>query len=160
MQTELVRCLSCLLAAAALSSTAAMSADQPLVFISSFMPGKDGSIETFRLDSKTGRLSAVRRTAGVENPYFLAVSPNQRFLYSIHAKEFGGKEHEQVAAYAIDGQTGQLTLLNRQSTRGSASCNLHVEATGKTLLVANYSTGNVASMPVLDDGSLGPVVSL
>ena len=76
-------------------------ADEPLVFISSFAAGKDGAIEAFRLDTKTGRLTHLHRAASVENPYFMAVSPDQKFLYAIHAKEFGGKEHEQVAAYAI-----------------------------------------------------------
>jgi 6-phosphogluconolactonase len=52
-----------------------------------------------------------------------------------------------------------LRLLNRQSARGSAACYLHVDATGKTLLVANYSSGSVASLPILDDGSLGEAAS-
>jgi 6-phosphogluconolactonase len=34
-----------------------------------------------------------------------------------------------------------------------------VDAVGKTVVVANYSTGNVAALPVRDDGSLGPVAA-
>ena len=30
-----------------------------------------------------------------------------------------------------------------------------MDATGKTVVVANYSTGSVAALPVQDDGSLG-----
>jgi 6-phosphogluconolactonase len=88
------------------------------------------------------------------------VSPDQKFLYSTHARKFGAKEHEQVAAYAIAGRTGQLKLLNRQSARGSGACYLDVDRTGKTVLVANYFTGSVASLPVREDGSLGEAVSL
>ena len=137
----------------------ATRADEPLVFISAFAAGKDGAIHAFQLDRRTGYLKPVHRTANVENPFFLAVSPNQKFLYSIHARKFGGKEHEQVAAYAIAGRTGQLKLLNRQSALGSAACYLDVDATGKTVLVANYSTGSVVSLPVREDGSLGEAVS-
>jgi 6-phosphogluconolactonase len=36
---------------------------------------------------------------------------------------------------------------------------LDVDATGKTVVVANYSTGSVASFPVRDDGSLGEAAS-
>ena len=135
------------------------SAAEPLVFISAFAPGTNGAIHAFHLDPETGRLKPAQRTEGVEHPFFLAVSRDQRFLYSIHAKNFGGKEPEQVAAYALEGRTGRLKLLNRQSTRGTASCYLDVDATGKTVLVANYTTGNVGSLPVRDDGSLGEMVS-
>ena len=43
---------------------------------------------------------------------------------------------------------GELKLLNRVSSLGTASCYLDVDATGKTVLVANYATGSVASLPV------------
>ncbi len=134
-------------------------ATEPLVFIATFAAGTNGAIHALRLDPETGRLQPVQRTGGVEHPFFMAVSRDQKFLYAIHAKSFGGKEPEQVAAYAIEGRTGQLRLLNRQSTRGTASCYLDVDATGKTVLVANYTTGNVGSLPVRDDGSLGEMAA-
>lgn len=130
-------------------------AAERLVFISAFAAGKDAAIHAYQLDLDTGTLKPAQRTTDVEHPFFLAVSPNQKFLYSIHAKQFGGKEPEQVAAYEIVGRTGQLKLLNRQSALGSAACYLDVDATGKTVLVANYTTGSVASLPVQEDGSLG-----
>lgn len=140
-------------------ATPSASAAEPLVFISAFAPGTNGAIHAFHLDPESGRLKPARRTDGMEHPFFMAVSRDQKFLYAIHAKTFGGKEPEQVAAYALDGRTGRLKLLNRQSTRGTASCYLDVDATGKTVLVANYTTGNVGALPVRDDGSLGEMVS-
>ena len=136
-----------------------VSAAEPLIFISSFAPGDKGGIGAYTVDAKTGALKLQQRTDGVENAFFMAVSKDQKFLYSIHAKEFGSKEPEQVAAYALEGRTGKMKLLNRQSTRGTASCYLDVDATGKTLLVANYNTGNVASLPVKPDGSLKEAAS-
>lgn len=135
------------------------SADEPLIFISAFGEGEKGGIHAFNIDSESGRLKEVARTGGVEHPFFFALSPDKKFLYSIHAKTFGGKEPEQVAAYALEGRTGKMKLLNRQSTRGTASCYVEVDATGKAVLVANYSTGNVASYPVQKDGSLGEAAS-
>jgi 6-phosphogluconolactonase len=135
------------------------SADEPLVFVSAFATGDKGAIHAYRLDPATGVLEQVHRTGDVENPFFLTVSRDQKFLYSIHAKSFGGKDPEEVAAYALEGRTGRLKLLNRQSTRGTASCYLDIDGSGKTVLVANYSTGNVASLPVQSDGSLGESVS-
>lgn len=148
-----------LLAALLGSVTPDASSAEPLVFISAFAPGTNGAIHAFHLNPESGRLTPVQRTDGVEHPFFMAGSRDQKFLYAIHAKNFGGKEPEQVAAYALEGRTGRLKLLNRQSTRGTASCYLDVDATGKTVLVANYTTGNVGSLPVRADGSLGEMVS-
>ncbi len=154
-------CHLCFIIAAALVFLAALRSDaaDPLVFISAFAAGDKGAIDAYELDLKTGTLKFVQRNGGVENPFFLALSPDKKFLYSIHAQKFGGKEDEHVAAYEIVGRTGQLKLLNRQSSRGTASCYLHVDATGKTLVVANYSSGSVASLPVNADGSLGEAAS-
>ena len=134
-------------------------AADPLVFVTAFAPGDKGGIHAYAFDTKAGKLKPVHRTAGAENPFFLALSPDQKFLYSIHAKQFGGKENEQVAAYEVVGRTGELKLLNRQSAEGTAACYLDVDKTGKAVLVANYASGSVASLPVKADGSLGEKAS-
>ncbi len=134
-------------------------ADDPVVFISAFTKGDAGAIHAYQLDTTAGRLKLLERTTDVEHPFFMAVSPDRRFLYAIHALAFGGQENEEVAAYAIQGRTGRLALLNRQSALGTASCYLDVDATGKTVLVANYSTGNIAALPVEENGTLGAATS-
>lgn len=131
-----------------------LHAGDPLLFASSFKPGDAGAIQAYRLHLQTGTLHPLQRTTGVENPFFLALSPDRTILYSIHAKQFGGNEPEQIAAYQLSNPDGGLKLLNRQSTRGTASCSLAVDCTGRTVLVANYTSGDIASLPVLKDGSL------
>lgn len=132
-----------------------LSAAEPVVFISAFASGDKAGIHAFRFDLKTGVLQPLHRTTDIQNPFFLAVSPDQRFLYAINADKFGGADDEFVAAYALEGRTGRLKKLNQQSARGTASCDLDVDATGKTLVVANYASGSVASLPVKEDGMLG-----
>ena len=134
-------------------------AEEPLIFISSFASGAQGVIQAFTLDLKSGNLQVLHRTSEVENPFFIAVSPDHRFLYSIYAPTFGGTENEQVAAFRIEGRSGKLTPLNRQSTEGTASCYLDVDATGKIVFLANYATGSVVSYAVQADGSLSEPVS-
>lgn len=131
-----------------------LRASDPLLFASSFKSGDAGAIQAYRINLQTGTLHPLQRTSGVENPFFLALSPDRKYLYSIHAKQFGGKEPEQIAAYELTNYDGGLKLLNRQSSRGTASCSLAVDRTGRTVLVANYTTGDVASLPALTDGSL------
>jgi 6-phosphogluconolactonase len=134
-------------------------AADPLVFITEFAAGEKGGIQAYAFDTKAGTLKPIHRTAGVENPFFLALSPDGKFLYSIHAKQFGGNENEQVAAYQVVDRSGELKLLNRKSAEGTATCYLDVDKTGKMVLVANYSSGSVASLPVKADGLLGSPVS-
>jgi len=135
------------------------SADDPVVFISAFAAGEKGAIHAFRFDSKTGTLKPQHQTTNVQHPFFLVISPDGRFLYSIDTDKFGGKEDEFVAAYSIKARTGKLERLNRQSAKGTASCYLDIDSTGKTVVLANYSTGSVAALPVQADGSLGEATS-
>jgi 6-phosphogluconolactonase len=155
MMTPDRRVLAFALAASVIATPTPSPAKDPLVFVTAFAPGEKGGIHAYEFDTASGKLKPVHRTAGVENPFFLALSRDRKFLYSIHAKQFGGKENEQVAAYAVVGRTGELRPLNRQSAEGTAACYLDVDSTGKALLVANYSSGSVASLPIRADGSLG-----
>jgi 6-phosphogluconolactonase len=143
-----------------LSIAGRSDAEEPLVFISAFAAGDNGANHAYQFDVKTGALKLLYRNQEVQHPFFMAVSPNNKYLYSIHAENFGGKEPEQVAAFELKGRTGELKLLNRQSTHGSASCYVDIDRTGKMVVVANYSTGNVLSLPVEANGALGPAKSI
>lgn len=142
-----------LMATAITSSSHA--ADGPLLFVSEFVAGEDGAIQAYHFDSESGTLTATERKVGISSPFFMALSPDHQFLYAIDAEKFGGPDDGKVAAFAIEDSKGKLRSLNRQSSRGTASCYLSLDSTGKTVLVANYSSGNVASLPVKADGSLG-----
>ena len=136
-----------------------LNAEQPIVFVSAFKPGEEGAIHAYRFDSQNGQLQLLHRTTDIDNPFYIAISPTRQFLYAIDAKQFSSKEDEFVASYKIEGPEGKLTRLNRQTSRGTASCYLDVDATGKSVVVANYTTGSVASLPVLANGSLGEAAS-
>ncbi len=160
MPSRILLAAGAFIVSAALSpfATSAQAAD-PLVFISSFASGDKGGIQAYHLDVAAGTLKPQALTKDLPNPFYLAISPDQKYLYSIYAKAFGGKEPEEVAAFELVGRGGELKPLNRQSSKGTASCYLHVDATGKTILVANYTSGDVASLPIKADGSLGEAAS-
>jgi 6-phosphogluconolactonase len=65
-----------------------------------------------------------------------------------------------VSAYAIDPATGKLNLLNRKSSMGTGPCHLVLDKEGRHILVANYSGGVVAVLPVGEDGKLGDATSV
>ena len=134
-----------------------------LVFVSMFAPGEKGGIRAFHLDTATGVLSPAAETRGIEHPFFMAIAPGGAAeggrLYAVHAGKFGGPEPGEVAAWRIADRDGRLEPLGRQSARGTATCFLDVDATGRTLLLANYSGGSVAALPIRGDGSLGEATS-
>ena len=130
-----------------------------LIFVSMFAPPKSGGIRAFQLDPRTGVVTPAAETAAVPHPFFLAVAPDGKTLYSIWAESFGGPATGEVAAWRIVDRTGTLAALGRQSTRGTASCHLATDPSGRTLLVANYSSGDVAALPIAADGTLLPITA-
>ena len=63
-----------------------------------------------------------------------------------------------AAVSARSGSTGppaRLTFLNSQPSRGAHPCHLAVDRAGTHLLVANYTGGTLAVLPLASDGSLG-----
>ena len=60
-----------------------------------------------------------------------------------------------VSAYAIDGKTGDLHLLNTVPSGGTSTCYLSVDKTGKYLLTASYGSGSISVVRVREDGGLG-----
>jgi len=148
------RFLLAIIATLASINMSAVRGDGPILFVSSFAKGEAGGIQALRLSSEDGGLLPLARTGGIENPFFLAVSPDGRFLYAVHAETFGGKDDEEVAAFAINRDTGSLTLLNRQSAKGTATCYLEVDATGKTLLLGGIPRKeSISTLPEEFEGS-------
>ena len=138
-----------------------MTNTQPhLVFITACTAGTEGAIHAYHLNVETAQLDPLNRQDDIENPFFLALSPDHTHLYAIHEPdEFGNGDNGHVAAYQIMDDKGNLSLCNRQPTRGGAACYVTVDATGRTLLAANYVNGTVLSYPILPDGSIGDAVS-
>jgi 6-phosphogluconolactonase len=90
----------------------------------------------------------------------VVLHPGGKFLYATNETgEFKGQKSGGISAFAIPKDGGPLTLLNTQPSMGGAPCHLSIDRTGKYLLVANYTGGNVAVLPILPDGKLGPATS-
>jgi len=109
-----------------------------------------------RLDPATGALEAPVLAGAATNPSFLAIHASGRFLYAVgEVDRFGGQKGGVLSAFAIDPQSGKLTLLNQQSSRGPGPCHVAIDRTGRWALVANYGGGSVACLPIQPDGRLG-----
>jgi 6-phosphogluconolactonase len=106
------------------------------------------------LDLKDGKLSGATLATEVKDPSFLAIHPNQKYLYCCGE---GGKGS--ISAFSIDAKSGKLTPLNSQPSQGAAPCHLVVDAAGKNVLCANYTGGSCLSIPIEADGGLSKTSS-
>src|SRR5712691_9631412 len=104
--------------------------------------------------SASGSWSQIQLVKDLENPSFLLIDRQGRFLYSVHS------DGDQVTTYRIDPGTGRLTLVNHQPTGGKNGVHLSIDATGRFLIVANYDSGTVAVLPINQDGSLAALSDL
>lgn len=127
-----------------------------LIYVGTYTSGKSEGIYLLKLNLTSGKLEHLGTTKGVKDPSFLALAPSRRYLYAVNeVEEFAGKKSGALSAFAIDGRTGELNLLNQQPTLGGAPCYVVVDPTGRFVLAANYVGGNVAVLPIRRDGSLG-----
>jgi 6-phosphogluconolactonase len=112
-----------------------------------------------RFQPATGAVNKPELAAEIVNPAFLAVHPNQRFLYVATEDPLSlGPDFDQasyVSAFAIDSATGKLRLLNAMPTGGTSTCYLSVDKTGHYVLMANFGSSSVTVLRIKDDGSLG-----
>jgi len=113
-------------------------------------------IYEFRFDAATGKMSGLELAGATKDPSWVLVHPNGKYLYA--ANEMG--KASTVSAFAIDHASGKLTLLNSLPALGEDPCHLSFDRTGKFLLSANYSSGNVVVYPILADGKLGEHTAL
>ena len=135
--------------------------DQYNVYIGTYTGGASEGIYISTLDVATGRMSPVRLAAQAVNPSFLAIHPERKRLYAVgEVNDPNGQKTGGVSAFSIDPKSGELTLLNQRSSGGRGPCHLVVDATGRHVLVANYGGGSVASIPLQEDGRLGPLTSV
>ena len=130
--------------------------DKLIVYIGTYTTGKSKGIYIYQMDTTTGKLTAAGNGPETANPSFIAIAPSHKFLYAANEiSDYNGTHDGAVTAFAIAPKTGSLTLLNQQPSRGAGPCFVSIDSKGKNVLVANYGSGTVASLPVSADGKLG-----
>ena len=126
------------------------------MLVGTYTSGGSTGIYVYKFDTETGKSEYVSETKAL-NPAYLAVSANERFVYSV-----GENSSKEAVAYAFsfDKQTGKLQLLNAQQTDSPGPCYISTDRSGRFVVTANYSGGTVSVFPLAADGSLQPVVKL
>ncbi len=139
-----------------LALPAAAASGKDLVYVGTYTDLGSKGIYVFRFDPATGEPGPVDLAAETEQPSFLAVSENGRFLYSTNeTNQFLGQKTGGASAFAIDPSTGNLKLLNQVSSMGAGPAHIAIDPSGHNVLLSNYGGGSVAVYRIAADGKLG-----
>ncbi len=132
-------------------------ASSHLIYLGTYTrSGSSKGIYSIRLDGESGALGAPILAAAAIDPAWITFSPDRKFLFAIHPSP------GQAIAFNVDAPTGRLIPLPSPAspTHAAPPSHLAVDATGRTLLAANYAEGYVSAIPIHVDGTLGVPRSL
>ncbi|RYY36247.1 MAG: lactonase family protein [Sphingobacteriaceae bacterium] len=121
------------------------------LIVGAYTSEKSTGLSVYRFYVETGRLAYLSQSDDVENPSYLAIDKENKFVYAVSETDNG-----QVYSYSFSPKNGQLTFINKQKTNGASPCYISVDEDRKNLFVANYSSGNLTVLPVANDGSIQP----
>src|SRR5260221_10469472 len=139
----LVSAAAAMLITAVLGTQAERGAAQPspgttamYAYVGSFTTAQrkargDG-IHVYRADSATGAWTHVQHIGDLVNPSYLALSPDQRVLFSAHG------DGDFATAFALDPKTGEAKLINRAATGGKNGARDAADPSAKILVSANH----------------------
>ncbi|WP_410672369.1 lactonase family protein [Amycolatopsis sp. cmx-4-68] len=124
------------------------------VYIGSYTSGASG--HGLDVSSRSGAtLGPVRTVPGITDTSWFDRSADGRTLYVTNEGDPAGY----VSALNIADVT-KPKLLNKVSSKGGAPTHLSVHSSQKYVLAANYSSGSVVVLPILDGGKLGAATDL
>ena len=126
------------------------------VFVGTYTGNGSEGIYSFKFNPTTGDVRKVELAAVTDNPSFIAIDPKGQFLYTVNEIDnFNNDSTGAVSVFQIDHQSGKLKLIQKISSLGAHPAHLSLDKSGKFLLVANYTSGNISVFPIGKDGRLG-----
>ncbi len=109
----------------------------------------DKGIAVYDFNTQTGELKFHSVTGGIENPSYLAVSRNGKYVYAVSEKNKGT-----VVAYRFDHISGKLDSINQSSAGGRGPCYISTDDAATHVFIANYSDGSLSAIKLNTNGSL------
>jgi 6-phosphogluconolactonase len=126
-------------------------------YIGTYTKGDSEGIYSFTLDTEAKKITDIKLAAKLDNPTYLTISDNNKYLYSVIKEDtFGG-----VASYLLNAETGMLEALNKQLAEGSPPCHVSLDSKNSGLISSNYHKGTVDSYLInQEDGTIQPTTSI
>lgn len=115
--------------------------------------GKSEGIYVYGFNTQDGSFREISHVK-TPNPSYLAVSPDERFVYAV-AENSKGNNGGEVCSFSFNKKAGTLKEINCQPSGGDSPCYVQTDATGRWVAVANYSSGTFSVLPIDKNGRLG-----
>jgi 6-phosphogluconolactonase len=132
-----------------------------VLYVGTYTNGDSKGIYAYSYDATTGAMQPLGLAAETQNPSFLAADAKGEHLFAVNEmQKYQGESSGGVTSFTIDRKTGKLSQLNEVASHGADPCYISLDRSGKYLLVANYTGGNVAVIPILPDGHLEEATSV
>ena len=129
-------------------------------FVGTYTEGGSEGIYSFSLDPVTGQLKDHGLAAKTNNPSFLALTSNGKFLLSVHeTKGENGSTMGYIESFAVNKEVDHVTSIGKVSSGGAHPCYVSVNQNGY-VLAANYTGGNVALLRINDAGKLSNTLNI
>jgi len=112
-----------------------------------FVGGGDGQIRTYAVQT-TGALTPLKVLSVGGDPSYFAFDEERHLVFAIDSSQ------NRVRSFLLDPKTGTLTPKNDVATGGSGVTHVSLTPEGKYLLLAHYTSGHLAVVPVAADGTL------
>lgn len=128
------------------------------ICVGTYCYGGEDSIFVYDFDESTGKLRQIGASGLVDKPSYLTTGANGR-LYAVGETEvFQGQRGGAAAVLELHG--AELRLLDMQATRGKSPCHLVLTEDGRSLFVANYTSGSISVYRVNEDATVLEMVQL
>lgn len=132
-----------------------------ILYIGTYSQNESKGIYVLNFDRSTLSASILQTVHDKKNPTFLALHPSQKYLYAAYRE---GKDADDpngtISSYAVDENSGRLTLINQVSSAGASPCHISVDPTGKVVFVSHYQGGNLSTFKVASSGAISKAVSV
>jgi len=123
-------------------------------FVGTYTDSGSEGIYSFSLDPETGKLIDNGLAAKTNNPSFLALTSDGRFLLAVHeTKDENGSNMGFIESFSVNKDDNRLISLGKVSSGGAHPCYVSVNQNGD-VLAANYTGGSVALFRLNESGKL------
>lgn len=134
---------------------------QPYLLVGTYTGGESKGIYVYSFNEENAS-SILVSTIAASNPSYLAISPDQRFVYAVN-EDAGSASYPDggtVSSFSFNKSNGLLSPINKQFSGGKHPCYVTIDATGKWLFTSNYSSGTIGLFPVKKNGEIDHLIQL
>lgn len=136
-------------------SEMAVAQKTEFLYVGTFSVRGSEGIYIFSFDRTQGKFEPMGAVHSLNDPTFLAVSPDKKFLYSANRQSVDSSSDKgSVTSYRIHPQTGLLTETSRSSSFGNSPCHISISKDGKWLFASHYRDGSLVVLSTDKNGKI------